>query len=695
MRPAQNRTECGRTAIAWAKFAAVALALPLCARLSAQAGDLTARTSSVSGAALVYSGASGNAFRLSTGFFLNPGDRIDTRSGGRVVIDMNDGSMVVIEPQSIVLIKDFRQAESLRELFDILAGKVRVKINHYGARPNPYHMNSPTASIAVRGTEFSIEVGPNGDTKVMVYEGVVQVTSLSDPSQSIPVEAGRGVLVQAGQDFHMLGADGNLIASRSSHDRDRRAASNDSDAPANLLPSQNSGADRDASSPRATASAYDSYVASLSDIVETPFLFRFNAFAEPYLDSLENPAYASEFQTARARLFVLPTFGGGPDLDDIRPTIPAAGLLPGTYSLSTQIAGFTPLGGSNVFLGGAVSGSRISDSAVAFAPDEDAVSSASPHMSGNSTSTFYSGSIMAARSLGDSSIGFGVDLLNGNGSLTSTAGSSSSIEQILAASNISQTRLTAGYSRAFARAKLGAFYRYGMISANDHDLSHTINDVPVGLNSTSTGGHSSEIGLNLRGVLRPGLLYGITADWLGVSLSDNLVRTATLNSSQQDRAQQGSLGFGLGYFLNRSTIFTFDTTAGTSRVAAARTGDATGNLLQNEVANGHLWSTHVAIQRNIWHRFFVTASFLNIRYTQHQRVDTFPDQSGNISMVQDAFFPVSPQAYLFAPRFSDFGIGWRPSPAVLIEYLFTTDYGVTPSTHTIMLRYTLRGRTGD
>lgn len=699
MKPAQNRTERGRTPrapIAWAKFAAVAIALPLCARLCAQTEDLAARASSVTGAALVYGGASGNAFRLSTGFFLNPGDRIDTRSGGRVVIDLTDGSMVVIEPQSIVVIKDFRQAVSLRELFDILAGKVRVKINHYGGRPNPYRMNSPTASIAVRGTEFSIEVGPNGDTKVMVYEGVVQVTSLSDPNQSIPVEAGRGVLVQAGQDFHMLGADGNLIASRSSHDRrDRHASSNDSDPPANLLPSQNSGADRDASSPRATASAYDSYVASLSDIVETPFLFRFNAFAEPYLDSLENPAYVSEFQTAQARLFVLPTFGGGPDLDDIRPTIPAAGLLPGTYSLSTQIAGFSPLGGSNFFLGGAVSGSRISDSAVTLPPDEDAVSSASSHMSGNSTSNFDSGSIMAARSFRDSSIGFGVDLLNGSGSLTSTTGSSSSIEQILAASNISQTRLTAGYSRAFDRAKLGVFYRYGMISANDHDLSHTINQVPVGLNSTSTGGHSSEFGLNLRGVIRPGLLYGITADWLGVSLSDSLVRTATVNSSQQDRAQQGSLGFGLGYFLNRSTIFTFDTTAGTSRVAAGRTEDATGNLLQNEVANGHLWSTHVAVQRNIWHRFFVTASFLNIWYTQHQRVDAFPDQSGNISLVQDAFFPVSPEAYLFAPRFSDFGVGWRPSPAVMIEYLFTTDYGVTASTHTIMLRYALGRRTGD
>jgi hypothetical protein len=674
--------------------------------LAAQTSDLAARATSVTGQALVYSGSSGNAYALSVGFLLSPGDRIDTRSGARVVIGLTDGSMVVIEPQSVIVLKDFRQAASLRELFDILIGKVRVTINHYGARPNPYRMNTPTASVAVRGTEFSIEVGPNGETKVVVYEGAVQVTSLSNPDQSTLIEAGRGVLVQAGQDFHMLGADGNLIANRSSRDRDRRSSLNDSDPPANYYASQGGGGsasqgDRDAGSPRATASAYDSYIASLSDIVQTPFLFRFNAFAEPYLDSLENPAYATQFQTAEARVFLLPTFGGGPDLDDIRATYPAAGLLPGTYSVSPQLSAFGPLGSSNFFVGGSISGSRISDSSVTFLPDEDTVPAASStlHTAGNSTSSFYSGSLMAARSIGDNSIGFGVELLRGSGSLTSTntdVDNQTTVEQILVASSISQTRLTAGFSRDLGHnMKLGIFYRYGFISADDHDLSHTINGVPAGLNSTVTGGHSSEIGLRLRGIVRPRLFYGITGGWLGVSLGDNLMRTDVVNSSQLDRAHRGSLGFGLGYILNPSTMFTFDSAASTSLVSAVRTEDATGNPLQNGIANGHLWSTHVAVQRNVWRRFFVSASFLNIWYAQRQHIEAFPDQFGNISLVQDAFFPVSPQAYEFAPRFSDFGVGWRSSSAFLTEYLFTTDYGVTPSTHTIMLRYTFSRRTAN
>ena len=98
-----------------------------------------------------------------------------------MVIDLSDGSMVVVQPESIVTSRISAQAASLRELFEIVLGMVRVKINHFAGRPNPYRMNSPTASIAVRGTEFSIEVDAEGDTQVVVYEGAVEVASLATP----------------------------------------------------------------------------------------------------------------------------------------------------------------------------------------------------------------------------------------------------------------------------------------------------------------------------------------------------------------------------------------------------------------------------------------------------------------------------------------------------------------------------------
>ena len=460
--------------------------------LAAQA-PIVARAASVSGPALVYAAGAAGAVVVSTGFFLNPGDRVDTRGGGRVTVELNDGSMVVIEPESVIVLKDFRQAESLREFFEIVLGKVRVKINHIGGRPNPYRMNSPTASIAVRGTEFSIDVGPGGDTQVTVYEGAVQVTSLSDPDQSVLVEAGRGVLVQSGRDLRLLAAAGNASGNAAAKADDRASAgssksddtrvianngnsgghesddhedhrspstpqsvtpssessknsaspaavagrekaehedhnwqSSGSNTPSNshsVVSSGNQGsgesederedddngssqssgsksggssssstkAPRPANTPRATSGLYDSFMAGMLDTAQLPFSYRFTAFAESHLDSLENPAYATQFTTAEARLFLLPTYGVGSDA--------AAGALPAGYTVAPRISMFGRLGNSNFYTGGSASGFHAGD------------------QSGSSAATFYSGSLVLARRVGRSSLGFEWESLRGNGSV--------------------------------------------------------------------------------------------------------------------------------------------------------------------------------------------------------------------------------------------------------------------------------------
>src|ERR1019366_5085097 len=176
----------------------------------------------------------------------------------------------------------------------------------------PYRMNSPTASIAVRGTEFSIEVDAEGTTQVVVFEGAVEVVSLANPERRVLIEAGRGVLVQGGQDFHLIGANAAQPGNRDAggqQDRAKpgqqasaRAADGHSDGPTPQAPTPQAMAavpshgepDRD-DTPRASASTYDRYLAGLIDIAQVPFLFRFNAFPEAHLDSLENPAYATEF----------------------------------------------------------------------------------------------------------------------------------------------------------------------------------------------------------------------------------------------------------------------------------------------------------------------------------------------------------------------------------------------------------------
>ena len=740
---------------------AVTLALFSASYSYAQSTPVVARASGVTGQAVVMTPGMAPLV-LTAGFILNPGDRIDTRGGGQVAIDLSDGSIVVVAPESIVTLKDYRAAASLRELFSITLGMVRVRINHFAGKPNPYRMNSPTASIAVRGTEFSIEVDAEGSTQVEVFEGAVEVVSLSDPDRRVLIEAGRGVLVQTGQDFHLLGANpgppgppGNREAGSPTPPQDKTKPVQQASAhtveghgegamppappgttppapPGTTAPAPPGttppappgtaapqgipaatppiptprGNDRD-DTPRASAGTYDRYLAGLADIAQVPFLFRFNAFGEAHLDSLENPAYATEFHSAEGRVFILPTFRGSQMLEEYQSAFGPGGSLPRDYSVSPQISFFAPVGG--FALGGSASLSRVGDTTLTttpnYAPGELEHESQVSQTSGSSSGTYYSGALVAARQFGANSFGVELASLKGTGSfssLTSMSGGEGddkggpgrlAEERIQSTSNVTQTRLTAGFSRDLSRSlKLGVFYRYAFIGADDHDVSHTLNGFALGLNATRTAGHSSEAGLRLRGMATPRLSYGIAAAWLGISLADGMKRIGAVDSHQRDGARRPAVGFGLGYALTRRTTLSFDLAGGSSRTWASRTEDSTGALLQSNVAESRFVSAHAAVQSDITRRLFLTASLLNVWQAHHLNVNLFPDRFGNSTGEEDAFFPMNPTPAQYAPRFSDFGVGWRFTRNLFAQYVYSTDYGASAATHTLMLRYTFHPR---
>ncbi len=722
---------------------AVCIVAVLCVSAAfAQSTSVVARASAVTGQAVLR--APGLApLALTPGYVLNPGDRIDTRGGGRVVVDLSDGSMVVVSPESIVTLKDYRAASTLRELFEITLGVVRVKINHFAGKPNPYRMNSPTASIAVRGTEFSIEVDAAGGTQVVVFEGAVEVASLSDPGRRVLIEAGRGVLVQGGQDFHLIAAapvaqpgdreaaDRNTQGEKGGQaDRVKGAVQqanvpNPSQAPTNgatqpvggqqptspsAMPAAQGtraesgvpgGHNESGDSPRATAGTYDSYLASLADVGQLPFLFRFNAFPEAHLDSLENPAYATQFTSAEGRLFVLPTLRGAQTLQEYQSAFGPGGNQPSNYSVSPQISYFAPYAGFQ--FGGSFSASHVGNSSLTSTSDYDpgTLDHGAPSTTvttGQSSTTYYSGALLGSRRFGNNSFGLELALLNGTGSASTvtseTQGAGHLASEVLDSTTaIHQTRITAGFSRDLSRdAKLGVYYRYAFIGDVDQDMTHTINGFAAGLNSTHTGGHSSEFGLRLRGLVTPRLYYGFAAGWLGVSLRDGMSRTTTVDSHERDRAQRGSAAFGLGYALTRSTTLTFDLAGGSARTWAARTEDTSLALLQNAVANSHFVSTHLAMQVEATRKLFFTASFLNIWQKHDLKVDLFPDQFGNRTLVEDSFFPMSSAAGQYVPRFSDLGVGWRFTRDLFAQYVYSTNFGATAGTHTLMLRYTFKPR---
>ncbi|HKX28808.1 MAG TPA: FecR family protein, partial [Blastocatellia bacterium] len=278
-----------------------------------------ARITSVTGAVTLQRSGAAIPLPLKRGELLQLSDVIDTGTGS-VVIAMHDGSQVTVYPGSRVLLKDFRSVTSWRDLLEVVVGRVRVKINHYGKRPNPYRVYSPIASIAVRGTEFLVLVESNTETRVLVFEGLVEVSSLISPGQSALVKPGRNVVVRP---------DGGL-------DLVSTAPRNNQ----NLVYSAS-----------ALRDAYDEHDRNYARYRAPRYL----AFSDSHLDSLQNPAYATEFRERSGRLYLMPSFIARAEPgffdDQIDPKDRSQGKF--NYAASPQLSYFTPLGSRFVVGGGA------------------------------------------------------------------------------------------------------------------------------------------------------------------------------------------------------------------------------------------------------------------------------------------------------------------------------------------------------
>lgn len=131
------------------------------------------------------------------------GDTLVTESEGRVQVAMNDGSEVILSPNSKVKIDEARVIEpkdeangkpavatgqdKVRQItLNLLLGRVRSKVVRKTNEENHFRVRTKSAVAGVRGTEFvaSIESGANDkgelewNTKVHTFEGKVALGGL-------------------------------------------------------------------------------------------------------------------------------------------------------------------------------------------------------------------------------------------------------------------------------------------------------------------------------------------------------------------------------------------------------------------------------------------------------------------------------------------------------------------------------------
>jgi hypothetical protein len=671
--------------------------------IAINAQGVEARIASVNGRAML-SGNGRPGSNLVRGVVIVPGDVIDTRAGGRVTIQLSDGSLVIVQPGSVIAFQDYRNAGSLRELLKITVGRVRVKINHFGGRPNPYRVNSPTASIAVRGTEFSVGVSTAGDTEVVVYEGLVEVASVSHPSRRVLVEAGHGVIIRANEDvrFFVPGLS-KEIGERSGSGRGHDQESLDEADPAATVskPAEDS--------LRTASGVYERYFDNIVENGEAPLPSRFAAFPDSHFDSIENPAYATDFTATEGRVFFLPSMGGTRENDNARQVFGVGDPRSVDYGLSPQGSLFVPLPKFRAVVGGRVAYSRdgfqaltLDDNAGLTGPFFAPGTTGKRAIDGATTNRLFAASLMAARRFGGdgrTSVGFGLDYFSTRGRLSNTITQTditgfSSSEIIKSRSFANRTRLTVGMTRELAGGrKLSLFYRYGVTSAEDRERSRT-NGGPRLLNRTSATGHSSEIGFRLRGPFSRRLFYGIEGSYLFATTDENARRSGVVDSIVNSRSRRATLGFGLGYAPRPRIVFSFDVTGGIARINDARNESATSNLLESERKKASFLSLHAALQADVWRRLFVSGSLLSITQSRVSDLTLYPDRFGRLMTGDGVFQPNGLTRDRFTDYFSNVGVGWRFNRNFLAEYIFSTDFGQTSPRHTLLFRYTF-GRGED
>jgi hypothetical protein len=679
----------------------VALALTCTAQIArAQTTPVEARIASISGTVLLSNGPQAPA-PAKRGDVLTPGEEIDTRGGGYATIELTDGSLVVVRPGSRIVLKDFRTANSVRELFEILLGQVRVKVNHFGGKPNPYRVNSPTASIAVRGTEFSVAVNGVGDTEVLVYEGLVEVTSLSNPADKVLLHPGQGVIVRPNQDMHsFMYAPGEEIGGPRGIQESGNSNEQGSNTGSDVQQSEN------AISPRSSAGIYDRFVENVVVARQGPLYLRFTAYPDSFLDSLENPAYATEFSAPAARVFLLPSFRGS---QSVNGTQSAFFSIPGKavdYSLSPQGSFFTPLPDQRTAIGGGVTTFR--SGIQSFTVDDTANLSGSLFPAGatgtrassdTNSNSFLSGSLAVAHAFGEgkkTSFGLGLDFVKGSGSflnfvsLQDALGNSSS-ERVDSRSHLAETRIKVGFSHDFSgHRKLGIYYNYGFVSADFKNVSHTLNGQPQSLDFTQSAGRFSELGIKFRGVLTRKLFYGAQASWFLLSLDEQLKLSTIVNSHEHNRTTGSSFAVGLGYAPHPRVLFTLDLSGGFSNTTALRAEDTTANPLERDRRSSPFFAVHTAVQADVWKNLFVSGSLLTVRQNFYRDLILYPDSLGRLLTSDGVFAPNGYTTDGSRSCYSEFGVGWRFNNNFLAEYIFSTDYGKTQPSHVFLLRYSFR-----
>ena len=144
------------------------------------------------------------------GQLLQEGDSLKVPANGFVSVRLADGSLVRVQSESDVELRQMRRkgrAGSLQSVLDLREGGVEASVTKQAQSERRFEVRTPAASTSVRGTQFLVLTDAAGQTAAAVDEGSVAVqagqpSALLKPGQGLAVSASG----QLGKPAAMLGA---------------------------------------------------------------------------------------------------------------------------------------------------------------------------------------------------------------------------------------------------------------------------------------------------------------------------------------------------------------------------------------------------------------------------------------------------------------------------------------------------------
>lgn len=144
--------------------------------------------------------ADGTRRNLVRGELVNSGERLETNAG-RVQIRFTDGSFISLQPNTVFGLDNYAFNKATPNegslLFNFIKGSMRTVSGAIGkVNRNNYKVQTPVATIGIRGTSYAASQEPNGRLLLTVGSGIV---NLANDFGNSNINAGQTFEVQQGQ----------------------------------------------------------------------------------------------------------------------------------------------------------------------------------------------------------------------------------------------------------------------------------------------------------------------------------------------------------------------------------------------------------------------------------------------------------------------------------------------------------------